>query len=299
MRFGRKIREPVDTQPGSVPAQVLRQAADLPKEAMADASRALDQLMLKFDRAPLETPIFINSVPKCGTLLLRNILLMFPPVDQVPWRFVSNAEMPSLFQSSGKKFFTGHVVCDVQSTICLKDFRHILIIRDPYDYVLSLARFLFGTQLEATTSLGKAIREHNLQFEDVIRFVITGWDFRSDEFLGVRDIFLRNAMYWDGAGALIVKYEDIVRSLKDLDSHETEGYWRGILGHLGILVPEDWRERIRAGADPAASSTIPQSLGGDAAAQSRRQLTPEEIKLFNRVAPDLRRQLGYADSASD
>ena len=36
----------------------------------------------KFDQRPLAQPLFLNSVPKSGSHLLRNIVRMFVPVEQ-------------------------------------------------------------------------------------------------------------------------------------------------------------------------------------------------------------------------
>ncbi|MFX7804587.1 hypothetical protein ABTK17_20280, partial [Acinetobacter baumannii] len=36
----------------------------------------------RFDQAPLRQTLFLNSVPKCGSHLLRNIIRMFVPVEQ-------------------------------------------------------------------------------------------------------------------------------------------------------------------------------------------------------------------------
>ena len=48
---------------------------------IADADN-LDQRNAEFVQTPLATPVFMNSVPKCGTHLARNILRMFVPLDQ-------------------------------------------------------------------------------------------------------------------------------------------------------------------------------------------------------------------------
>ena len=42
----------------------------------------LDAEVVKFDQRPLTQSVLINSVPKGGTHLLRNILRMFVPVEQ-------------------------------------------------------------------------------------------------------------------------------------------------------------------------------------------------------------------------
>ena len=42
----------------------------------------LDELNRNYAQTPLKGPVFLNSVPKCGTHLLRNIVRMFVPVEQ-------------------------------------------------------------------------------------------------------------------------------------------------------------------------------------------------------------------------
>jgi hypothetical protein len=42
----------------------------------------LNEENARFAQAPLRQPVFLNSVPKCGSHLLRNIVRMFVPVDQ-------------------------------------------------------------------------------------------------------------------------------------------------------------------------------------------------------------------------
>ena len=42
----------------------------------------LNERNLEFTQAPLRTPVFLNSVPKSGTHLIRNIMRMFVPVEQ-------------------------------------------------------------------------------------------------------------------------------------------------------------------------------------------------------------------------
>ena len=42
----------------------------------------LNQRNAEFSQAPLKQPVFLNSVPKCGSHLQRNIMRMFVPVKQ-------------------------------------------------------------------------------------------------------------------------------------------------------------------------------------------------------------------------
>ena len=42
----------------------------------------LNALNANFEQSPLAAPLFLNSVPKCGTHLIRNIIRMFVPASQ-------------------------------------------------------------------------------------------------------------------------------------------------------------------------------------------------------------------------
>jgi len=43
---------------------------------------SLNLLNKDFSQSSLTQPVFLNSVPKCGTHLVRNIFRMFVPVEQ-------------------------------------------------------------------------------------------------------------------------------------------------------------------------------------------------------------------------
>ena len=42
----------------------------------------LNERNAEFPQVPLTQPVFLNSVPKAGTHLIRNIMRMFVPVEQ-------------------------------------------------------------------------------------------------------------------------------------------------------------------------------------------------------------------------
>ena len=54
----------------------------------------LDQENRKFEQAILREPLFLNSIPKSGSHLLRNIVRMFVPVSQQYQRqFIQHANL--------------------------------------------------------------------------------------------------------------------------------------------------------------------------------------------------------------
>ncbi|HQR91312.1 MAG TPA: hypothetical protein PLH31_18975, partial [Caulobacter sp.] len=75
----------------------------------------LDEIGLRFDRATLTTPVYLNSVPKAGTHLIRNILRMFVAPEQ-HWRreYIQHAILrqygPEAFSTAKPMISWGHML---------------------------------------------------------------------------------------------------------------------------------------------------------------------------------------------
>ena len=73
----------------------------------------LDQENRRFDQVPLREPVFLNSIPKSGSHLLRNIIRMFVPVSQQYQRqFIQHAilaEHAHVFSSPLPMLSWGHL----------------------------------------------------------------------------------------------------------------------------------------------------------------------------------------------
>ena len=118
----------------------------MPKiSAKADS---LNELNANFIQESLKAPLFLNSVPKSGTHLMRNIIRMFVPVgQQYHDAFI---QIPILrqhihaFDQNKPKVSWGHLLFSDDSAIALRPVRHILLVRDPYDWVLARARFFLS-----------------------------------------------------------------------------------------------------------------------------------------------------------
>ena len=95
--------------------------------------------------------MFLNSVPKSGSHLLRNIVRMFVPVEQqyqqqfVQWaQHASSISRRSIRRENYLSW--GHLFFSDASAIELAHVRKILLVRDPYDWVLARARFFLSEQ---------------------------------------------------------------------------------------------------------------------------------------------------------
>lgn len=251
----------------------------------------LDEEVARFTQAPLREPLFLNSVPKSGTHLLRNILRMFVPVEQAYHRdFI---QLPTLhqhvsaFSRSQPWLSWGHLLFADASAIALRDVRHIVLVRDPYDWVLARARFFLSEEFKGPL---EHIKGGAASIEDVMNLMIFG---ALDRAPGLNDIYSFNAAAWLGTSAHVVRYEEVVGALRALDTPGAERFFRDLLSACGIdPLPADWRERVRIGADRRYSGTAREKLSLDI--EIPQSLPIAQRRLVDYVAPGLRALLGYA-----
>lgn len=251
----------------------------------------LNELNRRFGQTPLTRPVFLNSVPKCGTHLLRNILRMFVPVEQQYHdAFVQHAilrQHVAAFSPATPRLSWGHLLFADDSAIALRGVHHLVLVRDPYDWVLARARFFLSDTFRGSL---EHLKGGSVSVEEALNMMILGIH---DKAPTLQEIFLHNAVGWLGTQAKLVRYEDLLRQLADLDSGAAQEYFAGLLRDCGIgPPPPDWRERVRAGSDRNQSGTARENLRG--LAMEVPEVLPEpQRRLVDFAAPGLRRILGY------
>src|ERR1044072_6730335 len=98
----------------------------------------------RFGQEALKRPLFLNSVPNSGSDLLRKIGRMSVPVEQQ--YAVQFIQWPNLqqhlqaFDPARSYLSWGHLLFSDESAIELAGVRQVLLVRDPYDWVLARAR---------------------------------------------------------------------------------------------------------------------------------------------------------------
>ncbi len=251
----------------------------------------LDQENRRFQHAPLREPVFLNSIPKSGSHLLRNIIRMFVPVSQQYQRqFIQHANLAEhahVFSASLPMLSWGHLAFTDAAAVDLTNVRHILLVRDPYSWVIARARFFVSDEFQGNLEL---LKEGKLSAEELMNLMIFGVYQKAPS---LAEIFNHNAVAWLGTGVTVVRYEDIVRQLKQLDSDEAEQFFRSILDVCGIDLAEDWRERVRTGSDPAQSGTARENLRTAGAPDFPKELPDVQRRLVDYAVPGLRALLGY------
>jgi hypothetical protein len=250
----------------------------------------LNQRNAEFSQVPLKQPVFLNSIPKSGSHLLRNIMRMFVPLkqhfkpgfiqlpsmqkDQVAW----DKDKPTLSW--------GHLLFAEKPAILLKDTRKVLLVRDPYDWVLARARFFMSEEFDGAVG---HVSGHNVTAEQFLNLMIYGI---YQKVPNLEKIFIHNGVAWMHTDTLVLKFEELLHAVKNLDDPEAEVFFRKILDHCGIVMPEDWRERVRIGSDKKQSGTARENL------TDIRMVLPGELPegqkhLIDFAVPGLRKALGY------
>jgi hypothetical protein len=252
----------------------------------------LNELNKQFVQQPLAQPAFLNSVPKCGTHLFRNIVRMFVPVEQQYHR--AFIQIPILHQHLQAFTHTrpllswGHLLFSDDSARALKGVRHTVLVRDPYDWVLARARFFLSDTFKGQMD---QLKGGAVSVEEVLNMMIFGI---YDKAPSMRDIFVHNAAAWLGTQARMLKMEELLSAVRNLDSPEAEDYFAETLGFLGIgSLPDDWRERVRVGSDRRQSGTARENLAGPAN-DVPAELPEMQKRLVDFAIPGLRELLGYA-----
>jgi hypothetical protein len=249
----------------------------------------LDVVGARFDRAQLRQNLFLNSVPKSGTHLLRNIIRMFVPEEQQFHR--TYIQIPNLrecaeaFRSPTARVSWGHLLFSDESVLALQGARHIVLVRDPYDWVLARARFFLSDEFNGNLN---HIKNGAVSVEEALNMMIFGVFQKSPSLL---DIYTHNAASWLGTSAIMVRYEDIAAAANDLGSRSADRFFSQLLADCGLDRPDDWRDRVEAGSDRKQSRTAREKLTLDIAIPD--VLPDAQKRLVDFHAPGLRRLLGY------
>jgi hypothetical protein len=245
----------------------------------------------EFSQTRLAAPAFLNSVPKCGTHLVRNILRMFVPVEQqyhaafIQYAILNQHQVA--FSRSEPRLSWGHLLFSDDSAIALRHVHHIVQVRDPYDWVLARTRFFLSDTFQGAL---EHLKGGSVSIDEMLNMMIFGIHNKAPS---MNDIFTHNAVSWLGTDAVLLHFEDLLHHVKNIDTDEAENFFSGLLQNCGIKsLPDDWRDRVRIGADREQSGTARENLAGGVA-KIPDELPETQKRLVEYAAPGLREVLGY------
>lgn len=244
-----------------------------------------------FAHASLHQPLFLNSVPKSGSHLLRNIIRMFVPVEQhyqaqfIQW--MNLAEHRAAFDPRQGCLSWGHMLFTDITAAELAGVRHILLVRDPYNLVLARARFFLSNEWVGRP---EPFQQARIGAAALLNMMIFGIH---EKLPPLAEAYEFNAVSWLGTGVHLVRYEDLAGAVGALESEGAESWFASLLEACGITMPADWRERVRIGADRNHSGTARENLTGTMIPIPD-ELPAMQKRLVDHAAPGLRALLGYA-----
>ena len=252
----------------------------------------LNELNASFEQSPLLEPVFLNSVPKSGTHLIRNILRMFVPVEQQYHQaFIQHPILRQhqvAFSEARPSLSWGHLLFSDDAAIVLRHVHHILLVRDPYQWVLARARFFLSDTFQGALD---HLKGGNVSVDEVLNMMIFGIHQKAPSML---EIYTHNAVSWLGTNAVIVKFEDLIKNVKQLESDEAHTFFEKLASDCGFPgLPDDWQERVRVGSDREQSGTARENLAGGSPFEIPDELTEKQKQLVKFAAPGLREVLGY------
>lgn len=257
------------------------------------APDTLDQENAKFAQTPLTKPIFLNSIPKSGSHLLRNILRMFVPVSQqykddfIQWPNIS--KHMAAFEPKNNFLVSAHLLYSDKSAMLANRTNKILLVRDPYTWVMAQARFLVSQQV---TGQFDHLKKSPLTVDDMLSLMIVGIYQKSPP---LRDQYNMFAVAWMGSDVHVVKYEDLVTHVSAIETDEAERYFSALFAACGIRKPDNWRQRVAIGADKKQSGTARENLSiQDQSYSFPDELSERHKQMVEYHAPGLRAFLGYS-----
>ncbi len=244
-----------------------------------------------FVQTPLATPVFLNSVPKCGTHLLRNIFRMFVPVSQQYHQ--AFIQLPILqqhrtaFDLAKPMLSWGHLLFTDDAAIATHGVRKLLIVRDPYDWVLARARFFVSENFQGEL---EHLKQGKVSMDQLLNMMVFGIYGKAPS---LNDIYTHNAVAWLTREVKLVRYEELLQHVTQLDKGAARDYFSDLLAAGGMeSLPDDWQQRVRIGADRQHSATARENLAGNPLDWPS-QLPSLQRQMVDYAAPGLRSLLGY------
>jgi len=251
----------------------------------------LDDENRKFVQQALQQPLFLNSVPKSGSHLLRNIVRMFVPVESqyqaefIQYHFLQ--QHLAAFDRTANRLSWGHLFYLDASRAAVRGVRHIVLVRDPYDWVLAQARFVASNEFQVPGL--DQYKRPDVPVEALLNLVIEGI---KPQLAPLQITYHFNAVAWLDAGVHLVRYEELVAALRELEQPAAAQYFKRLLDACGIECPDDWRDRVRIGSDRKQSGTARENLTG-AGGRIPSTLPDFQKQMVDQAYPGLRAKLGY------
>jgi Sulfotransferase domain len=236
-----------------------------------------------------EPVVFVDSVPKAGTHLLERALCLhprlyralLPTLDEPKLRRRGGLEKVVRARRSGQ-IMIAHLPYEPKwgEILHAAGARTLVMVRDPRDVAVSEAHFIASQPDHWAHEEFRAAPDTQSR----IRFAITG----VGRFPSLVERVAPHAG-WRDAGALVVRFEDLVGPEGGGNLEVQVKTLRAIFDHLGVGFDDSGLQRVRDGLFSDQSPTFRQGSIG----QWRTAFDDGIAELFDHEAGDLLPLLGY------
>ncbi|SDI12835.1 sulfotransferase domain-containing protein [Alteribacillus bidgolensis] len=232
---------------------------------------------------------FVNSIPKSGTNLLKQLLLGIPGLSHIPskhefygGRLNQDARL-RLQNMKPKEFGAGHVMYSMEWANLFKELnmKQIIISRDPRDIVVSYVQFIkrFPTLSPFFSFVVNNLKTDKERYLTIIRGLANMQ----------RDIngLIRGFIGWfNNPNTLHITFESLVSSVESQN--------RTLNQIVSFLIKSDLNRKqiinkMKQNIIPAQSLTFRKGIIGD----WKNEFDSETIDTFKKVAGQLLIELGY------
>lgn len=240
--------------------------------------------------------VVANGIPKSGTHLLVRCLTLFPALSYSGLHYTSGtpdrAVIERFLRRTGKgRFMAAHLYWSDECARLFeeKGVRHILMIRDPRDVIVSSIFFF----LKRKDPFWHPPLSSEKNMDARVRLCITGADGGGVGGARVPSIANRYACYtpWmERDDCLVVRFEDMIGPNGGGDAEIQRRDIRRIAGHVGQSLTDEMIERVAQGTFSTKTVTFRKGVIGN----WREHFSPENERLFAELHGDLMKRIGYA-----
>ncbi|MFD2682729.1 sulfotransferase domain-containing protein [Bacillus seohaeanensis] len=176
---------------------------------------------MKSDELHDLAPFVLNSIPKSGTHLLKQILLGIPGMQHHPDKglmghthYQPEQKIEGLKTLSTNEFINGHIFYSKEWEELFKslNMKHIFVLRDPRDVVVSYSYFIPTLKIHP---LYNTFHQEGFTHKDRIKFLIEGGyrtDYKYIDNPNVNDWYKSFSEWIGHEGVLSIRFEDIISS---------------------------------------------------------------------------------------
>ena len=264
-----------------------RQNAQVVTEIEREA--ALHASIEAFEPVVPYKPIYLQSCPKSGTMLTRNIYLHFVGLERahLPLLFELH-EMPA--EPNRWHFFYGHLPGVPGIFNRFARYHRVLIWRHPIDNVIALAKACFDPRTDREDYM--EMQSKGMRVIDAIPLIAHGYAIANRRMEPFYKAYEEFYLDWVESASSIIEFNQMMDATR---GGLSPGKAVQMLAAMGLPYTRAWSDRVRAGSSAELSSTFVANTSADQRQEQRAVARQELLKSLQsaplHVAEEMARHL--------